>query len=37
MKKLVLGLMVFAAVNVYAAKPSKNVSYKVEASKSTVI
>ncbi len=36
MKKLVLGLMVFAAVNVYAAKPSKNVSYKVEASKSKV-
>ncbi len=36
MKKLVLGLMVFAAVNVYAAKPSKNVSYKVDASKSKV-
>ncbi len=36
MKKLVLGLMVFAAVNVYAAKPGKNVSYKVEAGKSKV-
>lgn len=36
MKKLVLGLMVFAAVNVNAAKPSKNVSYKVDASKSKV-
>lgn len=36
MKKLLLALMVFAAANTYAAKPSKNVSFKVDASKSKV-
>lgn len=36
MRKLLLGLIVFAAANTFAAKPSKNVSFKVDANKSKV-